>query len=417
MQAAGNLFSVTIQPAAGIRAAGNPAANRKTMEGLYFMRLSPFTVWQALASAGTRAIVLATLLGCGGMACACNVPVYRYALERWHPDPYRVTLFHRGDLTESQHALLRPLEEGSSGEGSANVVHRLVNVDEINDDADQAMFDAQSPSRMPWLVVQYPRGIRNEKPVCAGPLSNDSIANLIDSPLRQELIRRLADGQTAVWLLLESGDAEKNDAVAAKLTEELEQLSQRLQLPELTSAPEDSILSTVPLRITFSLLRVPRGVAAELPLVEMLLASEPDLNDFDEPMVFPVFGRGRALLPLIGDGITADNIHDSAAFLVGACSCEVKDLNPGFDILLAANWDVLLFKEAPPADVLAARATISSGKPELVVIPVGAPPATAMPTPSESSTEASDMPTYVAGIALVGLMLAVVLMVGLRRFA
>ncbi len=351
------------------------------------------------------------------MVCACNVPVYRYALERWQPDPYRVTLFHRGALTEAQHALLRPLEDASSGKGSANVVHRTVNVDEIKDDADRAMFDAQSPSGLPWLVIQYPPGLRNEKPVRVEPLSNDSVASLIDSPLRKELIRRLADGQTAVWLLLESGQAEKDDAIAAKLAEELEQLSERLQLPELTSAPEDTLLSTVPLRVTFSLLRVPRGVAAEQPLVEMLLASEPDLNDFDEPMVFPVFGRGRALLPLIGDGITADNIHESAAFLVGACSCEVKDLNPGFDILLAANWDVLLFKEAPPAEVLAARATVSSDKPELVVIPLGAPPATVTSTPSESSTGTSDKPTYVAGIALLGLLLAVVVTVAFKRFA
>ncbi len=365
------------------------------------------------------ALVLAAFLGCGGMACACNVPVFRYALERWHPDPYRVTLFHRGALTEAQHALLRPLEEASSDQGSANVVLRLVDVDQIQDDADQAMFDAQSqsPSELPWLAVQYPQGLRIEKPVRVDTLSEDFVARLIDSPLRGELIRRLADGQTAVWLMLECGQAEKDDAVAAKLEDELEQLSQRLQLPELTSAPEDALLSTVPLQVTFSLLRVPRGLAAEQPLVEMLLGSEPDLTEFDEPMVFPVFGRGRALLPLIGAGITTDNVVESAAFLVGACSCEVKDLNPGFDLLLAANWDVLLFKEAPPADVLAARATVSSGKPELVAIPAGAPPAPAMSKPSDSSTEPLYEPSYIAGIALFGLLLAVVVMIGFKRFA
>jgi hypothetical protein len=165
------------------------------------------------------------------------------------------------------------------------------------------------------------------------------------------------------------------------------------------------------------LVRVPRGVAAEQPLVEMLLGSEPDLIEFDEPMVFPVFGRGRALLPLIGAGITADNVLESASFLVGACSCEVKDLNPGFDLLLAADWDVLLFKEAPPADVLAARAIVSSGKPEIVAIPAGAPHAAAMSNPSHSSTESSYEPSYVTGVALVGLLLAVVVMIAFKRFA
>jgi hypothetical protein len=357
------------------------------------------------------------LLGFGGIAWACNVPVFRYALERWHPDPYRVTLFHRGALSKAQHALLRPLEESSSGKGSANVVLRLVDVDEIKDDADRAMFDAQSPSGLPWLAVQYPQGLRIEKPVRSGPLADDAVASLVDSPLRGELIRRLADGQTAVWLMLECGQAEKDDAVAAKLEDELEQLSQRLQLPELTSAPEDALLSTAPLQVTFSLLRVPRSVAAEQPLVEMLLGSEPDLMEFDEPMAFPVFGRGRALLPLIGAGITPDNIHESAAFLVGACSCEVKDLNPGFDLLLTANWDVLLFKGAPPADVLAARATVSSGKPQLVDIPAGAAPAAAMSKESESSHKSWFASNYVASIALVSLLLAVVVMVAFKRFS
>jgi len=381
------------------------------------MKLFPGSVWQATAAAGTSAFVMAVLLGCGGMACACNVPVYRYALERWNPDPYRVTLFHRGALSEAHRALLQTLEDTSSGKGSANVTYRAVDVDAIQDDPDRTIFDAQSPSELPLLVVQYPKGLRNDKPVRVEPLTDDSIASLIDSPLRKELIRRLADGQTAVWLMLESGQAEKDDAVAAKLSEELEQLSQKLELPELTSGPEDTLLSDVPLRVSFSLLRVPRGAAAEQPLVEMLLGSEPDLVGFEEPMVFPVFGRGRALLPLIGDGITADNIHESATFLVGACSCEVKDLNPGFDILLAANWDVLLFKEAPPADVLAARAIVASGEPELVTIPVGSPPVLVTSAPSESSTEEPDKPTYLTGIALAGLMIAVVIVVAFKRFA
>jgi len=102
--------------------------------------------------------------------------------------------------------------------------------------------------------------------------------------------------------------------------------------------------------------------------------------------------------------------------LVGACSCEVKDLNPGFDILLAANWDVLLFKEAPPADVLAARAIVASGKPELVAIPVGSPPVETS-AQSESIAEETDKPTYATGIALAGLMLAVVIVVAFKRFA
>ena len=91
--------------------------------------------------AGMLALLLAAFLAWSGTAFACNVPVFRYALERWQPDPYRATLFHRGPLSEAQHALLRPLE-GASGKGFANVVLRLVDVDKFDDDADRTLFDA-----------------------------------------------------------------------------------------------------------------------------------------------------------------------------------------------------------------------------------------------------------------------------------
>jgi hypothetical protein len=381
------------------------------------MKRSPTIAWRLTVPIGISVLVLGVLLRCGGIACACNVPVFRYALERWQPDPYRVTLFHRGALTESQRTLLRPLEEASSGTHSANVVLRLVDVDAIKDDADRAMFEAQSPTVLPWLVAQYPKGLRIEEPVWAKPLTDDTVAkSLVDSPLRKELIRRLADGQTAVWLMLECGQTEKDEAVAAMLTDQLKELAQGLQLPELTSAPEDAILSTTPLQVSFSLLRVPRGVAAEKPLVDMLLGSEPDLVEFDEPMVFPVFGRGRALLPLIGAGITPDNIHESAAFLVGACSCEVKDLNPGFDLLLTANWDVLLFQEGPPPEVLAARTTVATGEPQLVDIPAGSAPAESVLNESASSHDSWFASNYLVIITLGSVLLAVFVTIASNRF-
>jgi hypothetical protein len=103
----------------------------------------------------------------------------------------------------------------------------------------------------------------------------------------------------------------------------------------------------------------------------MLLRSEPDLAERSDPMVFPVFGRGRALLPLVGAGITARNIHDSAAFLVGACSCEVKELNPGFDLLLAANWEGLLTQDGAPLPAAVPSRDVNPGEAELVPIPPG----------------------------------------------
>jgi hypothetical protein len=342
----------------------------------------------------------------GAVAQACNVPVFRYALERWQPDPYRAVLFHRGPLTDQQQALLGQLEP-APGKSPANLAVRLVDVDAM-EEVDRALWTAQGDVATPWLALQYPQSLRNDKTVWSGSLSEGELAKLMSSPLRTELVKRLSDGQTAVWLLLECGNAEKNQAVAAQLDAQLVELAGKLKLPELTGEPQDNLLSDAPLGVSFSLLRVPRG-EAEQALVQMLLGAEPDLAEWDEPLVFPVFGRGRALLPLIGAGITADNIHESAAFLVGACSCEIKELNPGFDLLLTADWNVLLFKESPPP---AAVPTAPPGKPELVAIPSGAAPVETIPTAYRE--ESRDF----TGIAIAGLLLAAtVVVVAFKRFA
>ena len=58
-------------------------------------------------------------------------------------------------------------------------------------------------------------------------------------------------------------------------------------------------------------------------------------------MLFPIFGRGRVIPPAIGGEITTEAIRDMGEFLTGPCSCEIKELNPGYDLLLTANWNSL----------------------------------------------------------------------------
>jgi len=48
------------------------------------------------------------------------------------------------------------------------------------------------------------------------------------------------------------------------------------------------------------------------------------------------------LAAFVGKGINAENIEDASIFLVGKCSCQVKELNPGTDIMFSVNWDAAL---------------------------------------------------------------------------
>ena len=62
-------------------------------------------------------------------------------------------------------------------------------------------------------------------------------------------------------------------------------------------------------------------------------------------------------------------VMDAAAFLIGPCSCQVKDQNPGVDVLMAVDWNRLvqseidLEKELPPLSGFLASA-ITENSPE-----------------------------------------------------
>jgi hypothetical protein len=320
-------------------------------------------------------------LALSAAALACNVPVFRFALERWRADAYRVVVFHKGPLSDADRELIRPLEEHQD-RLTANLLVRTVDVNELDSAAsEEAALDRQFLSlltnpQFPCLAVQYPAHLRIEKPVWLSPLSQDGVARLTDSPARKELIKRLAEGQTAVWILLESGDVAKDAEVEGLLVRQLKSLEETLELPELTASPDDALATQLPLEVKFSVLRVNKSDEAEQALAAMLIYSEPDLAERSDPMVFPVFGRGRALLPLIGAGITEQNIHDAAEFLAGPCSCEVKEQNPGFDLLLNGDWDMLLSPTGAPLTT-AVTANKVPAEAELVPIPKGSSAAAA----------------------------------------
>jgi len=66
------------------------------------------------------------------------------------------------------------------------------------------------------------------------------------------------------------------------------------------------------------------------------------------PIVLPVFGRGRVLDALHGDDWNSEMLVKVIDFLFGACTCQVKDGNPGLDLLFAVDWDSRVFPDSGP---------------------------------------------------------------------
>ncbi len=70
------------------------------------------------------ALALCCLWATATSALACKVPVFRYALEHWQPDPYLAIVLHRGPLSEEAEALVAKLEERVDDQ--SNFVNLLV---------------------------------------------------------------------------------------------------------------------------------------------------------------------------------------------------------------------------------------------------------------------------------------------------
>lgn len=293
----------------------------------------------ARLSYGTLPAIAAVLLVFPSAASACNIPVFRFALDRWRPDPYELTLLHDQPLSERDRQLCDRLQaHADRPDGPVNVnVSRI----DLSKKHDRAWDQIAKQAPLPRLVLRFPDTADIAEPIWSGPLNDTALRKLLDSPARREIARRIWNGTSVVWVLLESGDAIKDADAARMLQASLARLEKSLKLPEMTDAPQDKLLNlrAPKVRIQFSMLTVSRTDPGEDVLARTLLRTEEGLLERHEPMVFPVFGRGIVLHALVGKGITERNIGASAGFLCGACSCEVKRQNPGVDLLMTADWE------------------------------------------------------------------------------
>lgn len=348
---------------------------------------------------------------------ACSVPVFRYALERWQADPYEVVVFHRGSMTTEQQTLSDQLSE----QGKAGKVHANLNLTTVDLDADPdprllQIWEEQQEATLPWMVVKYPTQTRIPVDMFAGPLAEENVSKLLDSPLRREIARRLLTGDTAVWVLLESGDQQQDDAAFKLVEQQAKHLATVLKLPEIDEADLDEVsIDPTALTLQFSTVRLSRENPDETMLVNMLLGSEEDLRDLEGAMAFPVFGRGRVLYSLIGEGITEENLEQAGVDLTGPCTCTVKDQNPGVDLVMAVDWDNLvdrqveIDKELPPLSGLggfaATEDSTADGKNEKSILDeesevvansetaeASSPAVTAAPVATEASKDAAGSP-------------------------
>jgi hypothetical protein len=286
---------------------------------------------------------------------ACKLPVFRYALERWPVDQYRiVAMVGDSDSPDVQDAIEALKRCRSTGHLNAEI--EVVNLAELTDEQ-WWQYEGLEGGSKNQLQVYYPTSGQKSRLGWTGDLTCESIERWISSPLRDSLMSDLSTGVSAVWLLVEGDDLESNDQLEKDLLRALTQANQTIAIPDGVINPsqaadyfrdnpgasmDDVLRCSIPLRVDFRLRRVDQDDPQEAAMVAMLrtLGVRPQ-----QAFLVPVFGRGRMLDAIPTDPFDPDVVLKACQYMVGECSCTVKAQNPGVDLLLNVDWKLRLGAE------------------------------------------------------------------------
>jgi len=304
-------------------------------------------------------------------ANACTKPVFRYALERWPASPFHLAVLHDAPLDDAVGNRLESLyPEDSYGLSitAASVTNELP--DGGVKDAWQANAD---PERLPLGVLQTPFEYGTTPTVLwQGSLDAagvKTLKGLIYPPAVRKVLASIAAGDTAAWLLLNGPDEKANRRFRNRLEKSLTALEKELKLPHELDASDTEydgdLAPGVPMKLKFSILDADIEQPGMQLLKRTLEAAAPDIMDTAGPLAIPIFARGRALAIFTPEELTEDVLAEVCHFLVGPCSCRVKSLNPGFDLLMPFPWERTLWDEALNAEtVLKGLAPAETSTPE-----------------------------------------------------
>jgi len=249
----------------------------------------------------------------------------------------------------------------------------------------RSFHEAAKPTHYPYLYVQYPKSLPKEAPAYSGRFKKQVLDQILDSPLRRDIARYILKGESVVWLLIKSGDKQKDDTAERMMREELAAIEKELKLPELTEEDDAYIdIDLGPkLRLSFKLLIVSREDLKEKQFLNILENWDSSVIDHKEPTAFAFFGRSRVLPAMTGEHLNPQNLLDACEYLIGPCGCQIKRENPGYDVLSTVRWDAVITGQYTLAEALPRLTTVSAS----AVVPMNQ--AAIVPAASHASATAS----------------------------
>lgn len=228
------------------------------------------------------------------LSMACTTKVSEWVLLNSVPEKYLLVYFHKNELSgieKEQNAEIKNQYK------TANLLFKTMQRDELEKPYYALYFNNH-------LIFEF--------------ADKKALAHRANSPLRKIIASDLTNGKLCVMLYLKSGNSEKDEKGLTVL---------------------NNTIKTSPFGNIIRVVELDRKNMEESLLVSMLLSVENDLNEIQEPMLFGIFGRLRALEPLLANGISRENINLMIDFFTADCSCLIKDHLSGRSLLYTGSWE------------------------------------------------------------------------------
>lgn len=236
-----------------------------------------------------KIIIIAALL-----SVACTTKVSEWVLLNSVPDTYLFVYFHKNEISETAKQQHSEIENQFK---TANILLKTMQRDEVE---------------KPYYALYFNNRLISEN------IDENQLEKLTFSPFRETVAKELMNGKLCVMLYLKCGIPEKDETGLA--------------------VAKNSVAAS-PFADVITVLELDRKNTEESQFVSLLLNVEDDLKDINEPMLFGIFGKFRALEPLLAKGISTENINLMIDFFTADCSCLIKDDLPGSSILYNGVWE------------------------------------------------------------------------------